>query len=93
MFYALPKAINILLLRSKAQTTRYKIPFVFYLVFCIWFLYLLRRSNMFIASKHYINMALRRSAMWKVVECYKHLAPPEQSTKHQDRVNPVKLEA
>jgi hypothetical protein len=30
---------------------------------CIWFLYLLRRSNMFIASKHYINMALRRSAM------------------------------
>jgi hypothetical protein len=48
---------------------------------------------MFIASKHYINMALRRSAMWKVVECYKHLAPPEQSTKHQDRANPVKLEA
>jgi hypothetical protein len=30
--YVLPKAINILLLRSKAQTTRYKHR-VFYLVF------------------------------------------------------------
>ena len=55
-------AINILLLRSKAQTTRYKTPFVFYLVFVLGFVFAPEEQHVYsLETLH--NMALRRSAM------------------------------
>jgi hypothetical protein len=48
-----------------------------------WSLYLLRRSNMFIAFNNLPHCAPTERHVLCITESYKHLAPAEQSTNNQ----------